>query len=123
MQPTGYPGLPLYPNKTLKQVVPILNAGKPGDPPGSQWQTPKISPCRLKDGRHILYMDATTPGNSGSPLYFMREEQSEKKAYVLAVHVGSSSEGKGNCAVPLCRHMEIDTEFSAGKKSFRIMYL
>ena len=56
-------------------------------------------------------MDATTPGNSGSPLYMLREEQSQQKAYVLAVHVGHSSQGKGNCAVPICRHMDISTEF------------
>ena len=96
-----------------------VNAGKPGDPPGTQWQTPDINPQRLKDGRHLLYMDATTKGNSGSPLYILQTVQSEKKAYVVAVHVGSNGSkangGKGNCAVPLCLHMEIDVEFPAGK--------
>ena len=113
---TGYPGVPLFANKTLNQVVPVHNTGRPGHPPGSQWQSSKIIPCRLKDGRHMLYMDAITLGNSGSPLYMLREEQSQKKAFVVAVHVGNSSGGMGSCAVPLCTHMEIDTEFSPGKK-------
>ena len=50
MTTLGYPGLP------------------PGHPSGTQWETPDIRPCVLKDGRHILYMDATAKGNSGSPL-------------------------------------------------------
>ena len=62
---TGYPGMPN-----------IVNSGKPGDPPGTQWQTPDISPQRLKDGRHLLYMDATTKGMSGSPLYILKVEKS-----------------------------------------------
>ena len=110
MNHAGYPGMPND-----------VNAGKPGDPPGTQWQTPDISPQRLKDGRHLLYMDATTKGMSGSPLYILKEEKSAVNAFVVAVHVGSNGSkalgGKGNCAVPLCRHMEIDAEFPAGKRA------
>ena len=94
MTTLGYPGLP------------------PGHPSGTQWETADIRPCVLKDGRHILYMDATAKGNSGSPLYIIKEEQSHKKAYVIGVHVGGSQD-KENRAVPLALHMPIATEFPA----------
>ena len=62
-------------------------------------------------------------GNSGSPLYILREEQSQKKAFVVAVHVGASSVGMGNCAIPLCKHMEIDGQFPTGETPILWVYL
>ena len=55
-------------------------------------------------------MDATTGGTSGAPLYILKNEPSGPKAYVVAVHVGFINEDKGNCAVPICKHMQISTE-------------
>ena len=74
----GYPGLP------------------PGHPSGTQWETADIRPCVLKDGRHILYTDATAKGNSGSPLYIIKEEQSHKKSRVSTfIHKTTTSKMSG----------------------------
>ena len=65
---------------------------------------------RQNRGHHLEYMDATSGGNSGSPLYLIKDEGSQKEAYVVGVHVGcigSKSEDKGNCAVILSRHMNM----------------
>ena len=76
--------------------------GSPGDPPVTQWVGDKIDAARLREGRHILYRDSTSPGQSGSPLYFIEGE--ENTALVVGVHVGGNR-NLGNCAVPISYHM------------------
>ena len=51
----------------------------------------------------MLYREATGQGMSGSPLYFMDEQQ--KKAYVVGIHVGGSKI-LANTAVPITYHMK-----------------
>ena len=59
-------------------------------------------------------MDATSGGMSGSPLYFIKDDGSQKMAYVVGVHVGSvGSVDKGNCAVILSQHMNIAMQLPA----------
>ena len=77
--------------------------GSPGYPPATQWVGKNIDAQRLKNGRHILYRDATSQGMSGSPLYYIDEK--ENKAIVVGVHVGGNRI-IGNCAVPICYHMD-----------------
>ena len=62
-----------------------------------------VAPSRLKDGRHLLYLDATTGGNSGSPLY--QYDPKLNTAFALAVHVGHS-DWVANMAVPIEYHID-----------------
>ena len=63
-----------------------------------------INPSRLPHGRHLLYMDTTTKGISGSPLY--KFDPDMKKALAIGVHVGGNRD-TGNAAVPLWYHNEL----------------
>ena len=97
----GYPGMPK-----------VEAEGHPGFPPGTQWYVEGVAPTRIKDGRHLLYLDATNKGNSGSPI-FHHDEQS-CRAYVIGVHVGFSKM-VANMAVPICYHMETSENFMTQK--------
>ena len=80
--------------------------GCPGYPPLTQWYIDGVAPSRLKDGRHLLYLDATSGGNSGSPLYHY--DTNMNIAYALAVHVGHDF--TANMAVPIEYHLETSTK-------------
>ena len=80
--------------------------GRPGYPPLTQWYIDGVAPSRLKDGRHLLYLDATSGGNSGSPLYHY--DTNMNIAYALAVHVGHDF--TANMAVPIEYHLETSTK-------------
>ena len=95
----------------------IQEPGVPGYPPITQWVGENIAAIRLRKGRHLLYRDATSPGQSGSPLYYIDEDK--KKAFVVATHVGGNRI-IGNSAVPISNHMKTfktwtDQPTSSGK--------
>ena len=98
----GYPGLP-PPDKR--------KSGNPGFPRGTQWQADGIQPQRLPDGQHLLYTDATTPGNSGSPIFLLKDGDTSQEAFVLAVHVGGVQQNIANCAIPISYHINVDHEY------------
>ena len=96
----GYPGHP--PNKQHKQVG--------GD--WMQWTTDVIEPVRLPKGRHIYYMNATSAGMSGSPIYCYNKKQGgNSHAYAIGVHVGGA---QANWAVPICYHMQTSCQRRKG---------
>ena len=92
----------------------------PNHLPGTQWKVDDVSPQRLKQGRHLLHMNTTDNGISGSPLYKLHAGM--EKALVIGVHVGGSPV-LGNAAVPVSYHLEpaensfssTDTSKSSGK--------
>ena len=95
----------------------IQEHGVPGYPPITQWVGEITAASRLWKGRHILYRDATSPGQSGSPLYYIDDDK--KKAFVVATHVGGNRI-IGNSAVPISNHMKTfktwpDQPTSSGK--------
>ena len=96
IQHIGYPGVP-----PINQQV----QGTPGFPSGSQWLTTRIRPQRLEDGNFFMYMDPTSSGQSGSPLY----TRINSRLYVIGVHVGGIVE-KGNFAIPIADRYPVDTE-------------
>ena len=93
----GYPGNPK-----------VEEEGYPGYPPASQWTVESVAPTRIKGGRHLLYLDATNPGNSGSPIFHLDKQTG--RAYVIGVHVGCTKM-VANMAVPICYHLETSENF------------
>ena len=75
--------------------------GVPGYPKGTQWVVDGVQPCRLHKGKHLMYLDATTGGQSGSPLYFIEKILGQLKAFVIGVHVGGTGRIHFNSAVPI----------------------
>ena len=79
-----------------------------------------IDVLRLKKGQHLLYRDNTSPGQSGSPLYYV--DPGQKKAFAVGVHVGGNRI-IGNSAVPISNHMKTfitwpEETISSGKLNF-----
>ena len=98
----GYPGRPQ--NREQR------HEGVPGYPFGTQWVVDGVQPSRLHKGQHLMYLDATTGGQSGSPLYFIEKNQDEIKAYVIGVHVGGEKD-IANYAVPISYSMQTSSQY------------
>ena len=98
----GYPGRPR--NKEQR------HEGVPGYPFGTQWVVDGVQPSRLHKGQHLMYLDATTGGQSGSPLYFIEKIQGDIKAYVIGVHVGGEKD-IANYAVPISYSMQTSSQY------------
>ena len=75
---------------------------------------------RAKHGRFLLYMDTTTKGNSGSPVYTF--DITGSKALVVGVHVAGHH--VANTAVPIMYYMSTqenpNPEVSATAQDFEI---
>ena len=70
---------------------------------GTQWKVNNIIPTRLHQGGHLLYMNSTSNGVSGSPLYKINPDT--KQALAIGVHVGGGRV-MGYAAVPLSYHFK-----------------
>ena len=82
----------------------------PGYPLGTQWVVDGVRPSRLHNGQHLLYLDATTGGQSGSPLYFIEKNLGQLNAFVIGVHVGGEQD-IANYAIPMSYNMPTRSEF------------
>ena len=94
----GYPGPP----RELKD-------GNPGYPPGTQWIADDVTPIRANEGRFLLYTEATTKGNSGSPLYLF--DTTGNKALATGVHVAGHALLGTNASVPVSFHLDAQEEY------------
>ena len=75
-----------------------LPMADPRRPPGTMWGLS----CKevTIDGRYCCYVDATSAGNSGSPLYYQTyNEDNQCVSVVFAVHVGCSKVQNSNKGV------------------------
>ena len=57
-----------------------------------------------------MYLDATTGGQSGSPLYFMEKKSGQLNAFVIGVHVGGEKD-IANYAVPISYSMRTSSQY------------
>ena len=102
----GYPGLPKKEQR---------HEGVPGYPFGTQWVVDGVQPSRLYKGQHLMYLDATTGGQSGSPLYFIEKSLGQLNAFVIGVHVGGEQD-IANYAIPISYNMPTLSEFHGNYK-------
>jgi V8-like Glu-specific endopeptidase len=79
-----------------------------------------VAPIRAKEGRFLLYTQATTKGNSGSPLFFF--DVTGNKALATGVHVAGLESLGTNVSVPIALHLDTQEKHFDTASNGNILY-